>query len=86
MLIIALFVISFFAVAVSQASEGPTTIKGTIVSISDNTGKVKLMDESGKAVTLMAPANIDLKGLSAGDQVIVESSADGFIKSISKHK
>jgi len=81
MLVIALFVISFAGVAVSQEM---ITIEGEIASISADTGKVAVQDESGKVYTLTAGSDVDLKAFSAGDKVTIECSSDGVIKSITK--
>lgn len=81
MLVIALFVVSFAGVAVSQEM---IIIKGEIASISADTGTVAVQDESGKVYTLTAGPDVDLKAFSAGDKVSVECGSDGVIKSITK--
>jgi hypothetical protein len=85
MLVIALFVISFAGVAVSQEAQETMVLKGTIISINADTGKVGVQDESGNIMTLIAGSDTDLKTLSGGDRVSVEYSSDGYIKSITKH-
>ena len=87
MLIIVLFVISFAGLAVSSETPQETvTIKGTIVEISVGSGKVTVKNETGKIVTLSAGSGIELATFSGGDQVIIEYSGDGDIKSITKQK
>ncbi len=93
MLVIALFVISFAGAAVSQeAQETMTlkqetmTLKGTIISISADTGKVGVQDESGNMITLSAGSDTDLKTLSEGDRVNIEYSSDGVMKSITEQE
>ena len=93
MLVIALFAISFAGVAVSQEAQETISreaqetmvLKGTIISINADTGKVGVQDESGNIMTLTAGSDTDLKTLSGGDRVSVEYSSDGYIKSITKH-
>lgn len=84
-LVIALFVISFAGMAVSQEVQETMTLKGIIVTISDD-GEVRVQDESGKMMTLTAGSDTDLKTLSGGDRVSVEYSSDGVIKSITKQR
>ena len=86
MLVIALFVISFAGVAVSQEAQETMVLKGTIISINADTGKVGVQDESGNIMTLTAGSDTDLKTLSGGDRVSVEYSSDGVIKSITKQE
>jgi len=86
MLVIALFAISFAGAAVSQEAQETMTLKGTIISIGADTGKVGVQDESGKMMTLTADSNTDLKALSGGDRVSVEYSSDGVIKSITEQE
>lgn len=84
-LIIALFVLSFAGMAVSQEVQETMTLKGTIVTVSDD-GEVRVQDESGKMMTLTAGPDTDLKTLNQGDRVSVEYSSDGVIKSITKQR
>ncbi|MCK4487388.1 MAG: hypothetical protein KAU38_11580 [Desulfobacterales bacterium] len=86
MLVIALFVISFAGVAVSQEAQETMVLKGTIISISADTGKVGVQDESGKVMSLTAGSDINLETLSGGDRVSIEYSSDGVIKSITKQR
>ena len=86
-LVIALFVSSFAGTAVfGEAEEAQETmiLKGTIVSISAETGEVGIEDESGNMTTLSAGSSTDLQTLSSGDRVSVEYSNDRVIKSITE--
>ena len=86
MLIIVLFVISFGGVAVSQKAQETMIIKGTIVSIGNDTGKVAVKDEYGKIVTLAAGSEIDLEDFKVGYQVIIKCDSDWVIRSITRQK
>jgi len=65
-----------------------TKVAGTISDIRLNIGKVTVVeDESGKAITLTAGPDVDLKDFSVGDQVIIEcDKPSGIIESIAKQK
>ena len=80
MMAVALLMISFAVVSVSQAAE----VKGTIVSINVDIGTVGVQDQVGKMQTLTAGPKIDLKAFKEGDQVIIEYDKNMMIKSISK--
>ena len=86
MLVIALFVISFAGVAVSEEAHETMTLKGTVISINADTGKVGVQDASGNMMTLTAGSDTDLKTLSKGDRVSVEYSTDGVIKAIAEQE
>ncbi len=86
MVVIALFVISFASVAVSQEAQETMIVKGTIISVNADIGKIGLQDEHGNIMTLTAGSEIDLKTLSKGDRVSVEHSGDWVIKSIIKQE
>ena len=87
-LVVALFVLSFAGASVAQEAKG-TEVKemaGMISDIRPDIGKVLVVEkESGKAVTLTAGQDVDLKDFSAGDQVVVEYTPDMVIKSITKN-
>ena len=80
MMAVALLMVSFAVVSVSQAAE----VKGTIVSINADIGTVGVQDQVGKLQTLTAGPEIDLKAFKEGDQVIIEYDKNMMIKSISK--
>ena len=86
MLVVALFMISFAGLAVSQESQGTEVEKvtGIISAISPDTGRVRIKDASGRGITLTAGSGVDLKDFSVGDQVVVEHTRDMVIKSITK--
>ncbi len=85
-MVIALLVISFVSIAISQEAQETMIVKGTIISVNVDIGKVGLQDEHGNIMTLTAGPEIDLKTLSKGDRVSVEHSSDWVIKSITKQK
>ena len=87
MMLLALFVFSFIAVA--PLSAGKTQkITGTVMSINAETGEVIVKDTSGEMKSLMADpkSDVDLKMLKAGDPVSVVSDSDGLIKSLTVSK
>ena len=77
----ALFVFSFIAVATVSAQD---KIEGTVMSVNAETGEVIVKDAAGEMKSLMADpkAGVDLKALKEGDPVSVESDANGVIKSL----
>ncbi len=81
-MLVALFMLSFAGVAVSQESQG--TITGTIIAIDADTGEVSVQDESGKKYTLTAGSDVDLETFSSGDKVNIDCGTDGVIRSITK--
>ncbi|MDO9566873.1 MAG: hypothetical protein Q7J15_09055 [Candidatus Desulfaltia sp.] len=85
-LVVALFMLSFAGTAVSQESQGTEVIKvaGTISMMMPDIGKIAVQNESGELVTLTAGSDVDLKDFSVGDQVVVEYTPDGVIRSITK--
>jgi len=87
-LVVVLFLVSFAGAAFSQEAKGEEAKKvaGTIRAIRADIGEVAVVEkESGKAVTLTAGSDVDLKDFSVGDQVVVEYTPDGVIRSITKH-
>ncbi len=80
MMALALLMISFAVVSVSQAAE----VKGTIVSINADIGTVGVQDQVGKLQTLTAGPEVDIKVFKEGDHVMIECDKDMIIKSISK--
>ena len=83
MVLMALFVFSFLAVATLSADE-TQKIKGTVMSVNVETGEMIVKDEAGEMKSLMADpkAGVDLKMLKEGDPVSVESDSNGVIKSL----
>ena len=87
MLVVALFMLFFAGAAVSQESQGIEVkeMAGMISDIKPDTGKVTLVEkESGKAVTLTAGPDVDLKDFNVGDHVVAEHTNEMVIKSINK--
>ena len=80
MMAVALLMMSFAVVSVSQAAE----VQGTIVSINVDIGTVGVQDQAGKMQTLTAGPEIDIKAFKEGDLVIIEYDKNMIIKSISK--
>jgi len=86
-LVVALFILSFAGAAVSQESQGTevTKVAGAISAVNPDIGKVNVIEKkSGKTVTLTAGSDVDIKGFSVGDQVVVEYNPDMVIRSITK--
>ncbi len=90
-LVVAMFVVSFASVVMSVETqesttikESVTTIKGTVISINTDTGKVLIKSESGDVLTLTAGSNIDLAMYNESDEVTVLTTYDGVIKTINK--
>ena len=85
MVLVALFVFSFIAVATVSAQD---KIEGTVMSVNAETGEVVVKDAAGEMKSLMADpkAGVDLKMLKEGDPVSVESDANGVIKSLEVSK
>ena len=86
-LVVALFTLFLAGAAVSQESQG-TEVKemaGMISDIRPDIGKVTVVEKkSGKAVTLTAGPDVDLKDFNVGDHVMVEYTHDMVIRSINK--
>ena len=85
-MLVALFVFSFIAVATLSAQEGQK-IMGTVMSINAETGEMVVKDDAGETKSFVVdPKAVDLKMLKEGDPVSVESDADGVVKSIEVSK
>ena len=93
MLVVALFMLSFAGIAVSQESQETQETQetqvekmtGMISDIMPDIGQIIVVDkESGKAVTLTAGPDLDLKNFNVGDHVVVECTRDMVVISISK--
>ena len=83
MMLVALFVVSFAAVATVSAGE-TQKIMGTVMSINVETGEMIVKDDAGEMKTLMADPKegVDLKMLKEGDPVVLETDSEGVIKSL----
>ncbi|MBT9439665.1 MAG: hypothetical protein GAS50_10825 [Desulfobacterales bacterium] len=99
MLVVALFMLSFAGIAVSQESQETEVVShesqetevkkmtttGMISDIMPDIGQIIVVEkESGKAVTLTAGPDVDLKNFNVGDHVVVECTGDMVIISINK--
>ncbi len=83
-LVIAMFVVSFVSVVMSVETQETTTIKGTVININADTGKVLIKNESGDVLALTAGSEINLATYNESDKVIIAATFDGIIKSINK--
>ena len=70
--------------AVSQESQETEVKKmtGIISEIMPDIGKIIVVEESGKAVTLTAGPDVDLTNFNVGDHIVVECTHDMVIISI----
>lgn len=83
-LVVALFMLSFAGIAVSQETE-VKKMTGMISDIMPDIGQIIVVEkESGKAVTLTAGPDVDLKNFNVGDHVVVECTSDMIVISINK--
>ena len=87
MMLMALFVFSFIAVATLSAQDTQKTT-GTVMSINAETGEMVVKDAAGEMKSFIADpkAGVDLKMLKEGDPVAVESDSNGVIKSLAVSK
>jgi ABC-type Fe3+-hydroxamate transport system substrate-binding protein len=87
MMLMALFLFSFIAVATLSADETQKTT-GTVMSINAETGEMVVKDAAGEMKSFIADpkAGVDLKMLKEGDPVAVESDSNGVIKSLAVSK
>ena len=87
MVLMALLVFSFIAVATLSAQETQKTT-GTVMSINAETGEMVVKDAAGEMKSFIADpkAGVDLKMLKEGDPVNVESDSNGVIKSLAVSK
>ena len=84
MVLTALFVFSFIAVATVSAGE-TQKITGTVMSINTESGEMIVKDDAGQMKSLLADPKtdlVDLKSLKEGDMVSLESDKEGVIKSL----
>ena len=64
------------------ADDSVMVVSGTVVSVDPNSGKVAVLNETGKTVMLTAGPDNDLKALQKGDEVTVEYDKKSVIQSI----
>ncbi|MGB2690135.1 MAG: hypothetical protein WBC36_14225, partial [Desulfobacterales bacterium] len=84
MVVMALFVFSFIAVAAVSADE-TQKITGTVDSFNPATNELTIKDDAGDVKKLTAGPDIDmesLKNLKQGDPINLESDSKGVITSI----
>lgn len=84
MVVMALFVFSFIAVAAVSADE-TQKITGTVDSFNPVTNELTIKDDTGDVKKLMAGPDIDMKSLmnlKQGDSINVEADSKGVIKSL----
>ena len=84
MVVMALFVFSFIAVAAVSADETQKAT-GTVDYFNPDTGELTIKDASGDIKKLKAGPDLNLeslKSLKQGDSISVEYDSDGVIKSL----
>lgn len=82
LLAVILFALFLATATLSQADDSVMVVKGTIVSVDPNSGKVAVIDDAGKTVMLTAGPEDDLKAVQKGDEVTVEYDKKSVIQSI----
>lgn len=81
-LAVILFMFILAITALSQADDSVMVVKGTIVSVDPNSGKVAVIDDAGETVVLTAAPGNDLKTIQKGDEVKIEYDNKSIIQSI----
>ena len=82
LLLVTLFALLLAAATISQAEESAMVVKGTILSVDPNSGKLAVLDDAGKTVVSNASPDHDLKTFQKGDTVKVAYDKKGDIQSI----
>ncbi len=82
LLAVALFALCLVSATITRADDSIMVVKGTVISVDPNSGKVAVIDDAGKTVMLNAGPNNDLKTLQKGDKVTVEYDKKSVIQSI----
>jgi len=77
-----LFALFLASATVALADDSVMVVSGTIVSVDPNSGKVAVIDETGKTVMLTAGPDNDLKALQKGDEVTIEYDKKRVIQSV----
>jgi len=83
---IILFALFLACATLSQADDSVMVVKGSIVSVDPNSGKVAVIDDAGKEFMLQAGSTDDLKMLQKGDDVMIEYDKKNVIQSIQPQK
>lgn len=81
-LAVILFALFLATATVSQADDSVMVVKGTIVSVDPDSGKMAVIDDAGKTVMLTTGPDDDLKTMQKGDEVTVEYDSKSVIQSI----
>ena len=79
---IILFALFLASATLSQADDSVMVVKGSIISVDPNSGKVAVIDDAGKTVELQAGSTDDIKTLQKGDEVMIEYDKKSVIQSI----
>jgi Cu/Ag efflux protein CusF len=77
-----LFALFLTSATPALADDSVMVVSGTVVSVDPNSGKVAVLNETGKTVMLTAGPDNDLKALQKGDEVTVEYDKKSVIQSI----
>jgi Cu/Ag efflux protein CusF len=82
LLAVILFALFLSTATLSQAEDSVMVVKGTIVSVDPDSGKMAVIDDAGKTVMLTAGPDDDLKTVQKGDEVTIEYDKKSVIQSI----
>ena len=77
-----LFTLILGTAYLAQADDSVMVVKGTIVSVDPNSGKLAVIDDAGQTVMLTAGPDKDIKTLQKGDEVSIEYDKKRVIQSI----
>ena len=82
--LIAVIVFALFlaCATLSQADDSVMVVKGSVISVDPNSGKVAVIDDAGKTVELQSSSADDIKTLQKGDDVMIEYDKKSVIQSI----
>ena len=82
--LIAIIVFALFlaCATLSQADDSVMVVKGSVISVDPNSGKVAVIDDAGKTVELQSSSADDIKTLQKGDDVMIEYDKKSVIQSI----
>ena len=81
-----LFALFLAFATLTQADDSVMVVKGSIISVDPNSGKVAVIDDAGKTVMLQAGSTDDIKTLQKGDEVTIEYDKKSVIQSIHTQK
>lgn len=82
--LIAVILLALFlaCATLTLADDSVMVVKGSIISVDPNSGKVAFIDDAGKTVELQAGSTDDIKTLQKGDEVMIEYDKQSVIQSI----